>query len=265
VHTFPTWAVGAALAAVIALTALRFRALSSGGGIAAFVAGTVAMGAGWSWGILLIAYFVTSTALSRYGARMKALRVQGRLAKAGARDAIQVLANGGVFVAAALAWWVEPRAIWQAVGAGAIAASAADTWATELGTLSPSQPRSILTGDRVPPGTSGGVTVQGYAAALAGVAFVAVVAATVGWPPTASVAALAGGLVGSTADSLLGASVQARFWCDGCGTMTETRRHECGSRTSLRQGWGWMDNDAVNACATACGAACGAASAVLLG
>ena len=120
----PAWAAGLVLASIVALLARRARALSGRGAIAATAAGTVAMAAGWSWGVLLITYFVSATLVSHYRAGEKAARTSGRVDKGGARDAIQVLANGGVFALCALGYWLSPDSLWQALGAGALAASA---------------------------------------------------------------------------------------------------------------------------------------------
>lgn len=252
--SLPAWLPGIGLAAVIALTAKRFDALTSSGALAAWLVGTVAMGAGWDWGILLIAYFVASTLLTRWRASDKARRTRGLIEKGGARDGIQVAANGGVFTLAALGYWVAPHPTWQTAGLGALAASAADTWATELGALARGAPRSILTGAVVPVGTSGGVTLTGFVASAAGALFVEGIAAAFGWPTTVLLAAVAGGIVAATIDSVLGASVQVRFWCASCQLETERRVHQCGSATTYRRGIRWMDNDAVNAISTASGA-----------
>ena len=254
VISLPTWVVGAALAAVIALTAVRGEALTRSGGVAAWVAGTVAMGAGWDWGILLISYFVTSSALSRYRRGEKVLRSAGRVAKTGARDAAQVAANGGVYAAAAVAHWAMPHPAWQAVGLGALAASAADTWATEIGSLARATPRSVLSGRPVPVGTSGGVTVAGLAASLAAASFLSLLAAVLGWPLPVTAGAFVGGVGGALVDSVAGATLQARFWCASCEVETEARRHHCGAITSYRRGARWLDNDGVNALATIAGA-----------
>jgi uncharacterized protein (TIGR00297 family) len=251
------------LAAVIALTAWRLRWLTGSGAVAAWVAGTVAMGAGWDWGILLISYFMASTLLSRYRRADKAARLTGRVEKTGARDAAQVASNGGWYVLAALSHWIAPHAMWQCIGAGALAASAADTWATEIGTLARTRPRSIVSGAQVPVGTSGAVTLMGTLAGIAGALFVAVQLVALSWPPMTSAAAIGGGIAGSLFDSVLGAVAQARFWCASCGVDTERRVHDCGTRTTPRAGVRWLNNDGVNALATAAGAAVG--SAVALG
>src|SRR2546423_8707588 len=96
------WMFGIAAAALVAALARALRSLSNSGAIAAAVCGSLAVAAGWDWGLLLIAYFTSSTLLSRFRADAKQQRTAGRVAKGGARDAVQVLANGGVFALAAV-------------------------------------------------------------------------------------------------------------------------------------------------------------------
>ena len=59
-------------------------------------------------------------------------------------------------------------------------------------------------------------------------------------------AVLVGGLAGSLADSVLGASLQSRRWCDQCNKWTERRVHTCGFRSRHTKGIRWMTNDVVN-------------------
>ena len=252
---FARFIVGAAIALGIVILARRAGTLASSGAVAAFVVGTVAIGAGWSWGALVVTYFLTSSALSRYGAAVKETRTGGMVEKGGERDAVQVLANGALFtVAAALsvAGLLAPVDA-AALGAGTLAASASDTWATEVGTLSASPPRSIVSGRAVAPGTSGGVTFVGTLAAIAGAAFVALTAATLRWPASVALGAFVGGCVGSTLDSLLGATVQARRWCERCGRGTERMVHDCGALSRPSGGVSWLGNDAVNLISSAVG------------
>src|SRR5258705_4914502 len=88
-------AIGLLATVAIALAARRARSLSRSGALAAVVVGTAAVAAGWGWGALLFLYFVLSTLLSRAGAAEKAARTAGIVEKGGARDATQVIANGG--------------------------------------------------------------------------------------------------------------------------------------------------------------------------
>ena len=247
-------ALGLLLAAVVALAAVRSRALTRDGGLAAVVVGSVCVAAGWSWAALLVFFFVTSSILSRVRAPVRSRLTEAVVAKGGARDAVQVLANGGIFALAALLSLLLPWAGWAPLGAGAIAASTADTWSSEVGTLSRTPPRLITSGMRVPPGTSGAVTPLGLGAAVAGAVLVALVARLVGWPENAGVAALAGGVAGALADSLLGARWQVRRRCPRCGENTERELHPCGTNTELTGGITWLDNDGVNLLSGATGA-----------
>jgi uncharacterized protein (TIGR00297 family) len=238
-----------------ALQALTSGSLSRSGAIAAAAVGAAAVGAGWRWAALLIVYFVTTSALSRWGGEVKALVTSGLIAKTGSRDAVQVLANGGVFaVAAFAAAWTDSQVPWAAIAAGALAASAADSWATEVGVLSTRAPRSILSGRRVPAGTSGGISVAGTLAGMGGAAMVAICVVALGWGRTAASGAALGGLAGMFADSLLGATIQTRRWCPACASETEQVVHRCGAATSHRRGVRWLDNDGVNLAATLVGA-----------
>jgi uncharacterized protein (TIGR00297 family) len=180
--------------------------------------------------------------------RKKEERTASVVAKGGERDATQVLANGVVFaVGAALAVLLPQYAgRWMALALGALAASASDTWATEIGTLHGGAPRSILGFAPVPVGMSGGVTLVGSLAALAGAAFIALLSAALSFPPRVAVAALVGGVAGSTLDSLLGATLQQRRWCDGCDVATERVVHDCGSTSRPAGGIAWLNNDVVN-------------------
>jgi uncharacterized protein (TIGR00297 family) len=245
---------GALAAAVIAIAAWRADALSRSGAVAALLVGTVAVAAGWAWGALLILYFVSSSALSKVGAQVKAQRSGGIVEKGGARDAVQVLANGGVFAVAAALMLVHPSGIWLAAGAGALAASAADSWGTEIGMLAKSSPRMITTWQIVPTGTSGGVSVIGLAAMAAGALFISLGAWLLHWNANVALAVLAGGLVGALADSFAGALFQSRRFCRHCERATERLVHDCGTRTERAGGVKWLNNDGVNAACTLVGA-----------
>ena len=237
---------GAAVAAIISALASRARLLSRTGALAATLLGAIAVGAGWSWGVLLVVFFTLTSAVSSYGAERKRALTRGVIAKGAARDAVQVLSNGGVFAFAA--------ALWIAAGAGALAAAAADSWATEIGVALGGEPRSIISGKQIPRGTSGGVTAAGSLGALAGSAVVAGTMLIIDWPLLAAAAAFLAGVFGMTLDSVLGATLQAHRLCPACGAETEQKVHHCGARTRVIRGAPWLDNDAVNALATLGGA-----------
>lgn len=259
-----TWVMGLTAALAIAIAARRAGALTPSGAAAATVLGTLAVAAGWDWAALLITYFVTGSLVTRFRAATKIALLGARVAKGGARDAMQVIANGGTFAAAAVGDLASGADAWRLLAAASLAASAADTWATEIGTLSRSAPRSILTWKRAAVGTSGAVTPLGLLAAIGGAGSVALIAAIAGWGPTAVVAAFAGGVAGCLLDSVLGASLQARRWCPQCKVTTEQPVHRCGSPTAITGGVAWLDNDGVNVVSTALGALLGVAAASTL-
>ena len=244
---------GGLVAVAITFVARHTRSLTMSGAVAAAIVGTLAIAAGWSWGLLVCSFFVTASALSGLGARRKAELVASVTQKSGERDAKQVLSNGGVFAVSALAYLLLPSPIWYATGIGALAASTADTWATEVGTLSGSEPLSIISGRKVAPGTSGGVTLIGTVAAAAGALFIAAGATLANWPVPFAAVAL-GGTAGALADSFLGATVQDRRWCDVCAMSTERLVHNCGTPTRHAGGIAGFDNDAVNAVCSGVGA-----------
>lgn len=207
---------------------------------------------------MLLAFFITATLLSRVG-RARKHRAED-IAKGGARNAYQVLANGGIATACIVVWPHAPLAF--AAFAGAYAAANADTWGTEIGMLVREPPRSVLTGRPLAAGLSGGVSTAGTVAELAGAFAIAAVApsaaALAGAGGTAAlpliVAVGAAGVVGALADSVLGATLQERRWCPACARECENDPHACGTPTVHRRGLAWFGNDGVNGAATATGA-----------
>ena len=250
-------ALGLVAAVAIALAARRAGSLSTSGAVAASAVGTAAVAAGWNWGAFLVLYFVLSSVLSHAWSAEKVRRTAGIVEKGGARDASQVLANGGVFAVCCLGVLAADQGaapLFAAAAAGALAAAAADTWATEVGTLLGGTPRAALTLRAVPAGTSGAVSAAGLVAMAAGALAMALAARLLALTDLLAAVAAAG-CVGALADTLLGASVQERRWCDACARATERRRHDCGAVTRHIGGMTRIDNDAVNLLATLAGAA----------
>jgi uncharacterized protein (TIGR00297 family) len=245
---------GLVLAAVVARLAARARALNTSGAIAAAFVGAACVAAGWDWAALLMLFFITSTLLSRLGHGTKERRTDAVVAKGGPRDAVQVMANGAVFAICAAGYALWPSEGWQALAIGALAAATADTWATEIGTLVGQSPRSIISLRVVTAGTSGGVTLPGTLASVAGAALIGAAARLAGWPPIVAWWAVAGGVAGAIADSIMGAVWQSRRRCPACNILTERRVHPCGTVTMPAGGVPWLDNDTVNALSTVCGA-----------
>ncbi len=270
-------AVGLITSALIGWLAYRRRSLSRSGVLGAILTGTLIFGfGGLTAGLLLIAFFVSSSALSRYkvNSALKRLAAE-QFDKGGQRDLGQALANGGAAAGLAVLSWLtqdQPAlsgALYAAM-VGALATANADTWATELGVLSTTSPRLITRlSQRVSPGTSGGVTPLGSGAALGGAAFIAIgyvvfifieqalsgghSAPSAAW--AVMVGATVAGLAGALFDSLLGATVQAMYYSDQRGKETEKAFERDGTPNRLLRGWPWLNNDWVNFLASLFGAA----------
>ncbi len=265
--TLPALLVGLLLSAIIAALAYGRGSLTASGALGAIVVGTLIFATGgWVWGVLLVAFFVTSSALSHYQERAKEPLAE-KFQKGHRRDLGQVLANGGWGALTALVFGFSPHPVFFFAFVGAMATVNADTWSTELGVLSKTAPRLISNGRVVAVGTSGGVTRFGTLVALGGalliggLAFFFLLFAPDTLPPVAHsrawflfpVIVAVAGLLGSLFDSLLGATVQAIYYCDFDQKETESAVHRCGRATRLIRGWRWLDNDWVNFLASGVG------------
>jgi uncharacterized protein (TIGR00297 family) len=255
--------LGLLFSSAVALLAYRRRSLSRSGVAGTIVAGTTTLGmGGWPWGLSLIFFFVTSSFLSHFREREKAGTATDKFSKGSQRDWLQVAANGGVATALALTHGATTsptlRSLTQAGYVGALATANADTWATELGVLSPHAPRLITTGQKTTPGTSGGVTLLGTGAAAVGSLslsfFFWVIQRRDGTNLALPFITFISGLAGSLFDSFLGATVQAMYYCPVCDKETERRVHSCSTKTLPLRGLPWMNNDVVNLLATSFGA-----------
>jgi uncharacterized protein (TIGR00297 family) len=244
--------LGFLLAIIIAFIAYKARSLNVSGAIAAAFTGTIIFGVGgWEWAILLLTFFITSSILSRAFKKRKQ-GLDEKFSKGHERDAGQVFGNGGIatFFAALHFFYPESNIHWLGFAA-ALASVNADTWATELGVLNPRSPRMITNLNKVvEKGTSGGISLIGTLASLAGSALIGILAASLhpmpASVPTFIIVTLAG-FAGSLFDSILGGTVQAMYFCPTDQKETEKHPlHTCGTETIHIRGWKWLNNDLVN-------------------
>jgi uncharacterized protein (TIGR00297 family) len=258
----PFW-FAACLALLFAGGAYAARLLSASGAVSTFLVGLVIYGlGGGEWAVPLLAFFLSSSLLSKLFRRRKAASESAE-AKGSVRDAGQVWANGGVPVLMVLCFWffrlrlpTYQLQFFPLLYLAALAAMNADTWATEIGKLAPRPPRLLSNFKPTEPGTSGAVSITGLLAALAGAAFVPLCTLLV-WKldSVAFFVVMWSGFLGSFADSILGASIQAVYREPETGRLTE-RTHINGTPNQKVRGLRWMTNDVVNFVAAVIAALC---------
>ena len=247
----------------------------------AVLVGWATLASSFRAGLTLLAFFFSSSKLTRLGDGEKAA-VDEEHKAGGQRDWRQVACNGLVpaalaAAAAALTGGMDaplsaaesrlPTALYGAF-MGYFAACCGDTWASELGQLSAAEPRLVTSLRPVRRGTNGGVTLLGLAASLGGGALVGAVfyAAGVASPTGNYNAAvrqwallplgLGAGLVGSLVDSVLGATVQFSGYNRASGKVTGRP----GPDVTPISGLALLDNNGVNAVAALATAALTAAA-----
>eukprot|EP00741_Cyanophora_paradoxa_P016424 tig00020912_g15859.t1 len=268
----------AAAALVLATFAARRgykkRSLDLSGAVGAFIVGLVSFVASVRFGVALLAFFFSASKATRVGAERKK-KLDAEYKEGGQRNWVQVLANSFAATAASLAYLYVtggrdspllefgpganplPSLLALAV-LGHYACCCGDTYSSELGILSRGSPRLVTTWRRVPPGTNGGVTVAGTLAAaggglIVGVSFylAAIFSCAAGADCSAAAAAvqwqvpllgLAGGLLGSFIDSLLGATFQYSGWDEKAGRVVNSPAHA----TKRLCGYNILDNHQVN-------------------
>lgn len=255
--------VAGAVCTVLAVGSWKAHILDRWGAITAFLIGFVTFAFppdGWKWFIILLVFLMVSSYMTHYKYQVK--RKKGfAQEKGGARGWPNVSANGAVAGFLVLLMPFFPREQVLAAFLGAIATANADTLATEIGLLNPTDPRLITDLRKVvPAGTSGGISILGELATLFGALLIGVAAGVLGmtgnpaWPLSVTIGTtVTAGLVGCSVDSVIGATVQGMYKCSVCSKITENRRH-CRSPSIPLRGHAVIDNNVVNLIATVFGA-----------
>lgn len=233
---------------ILAFFAYRLRMLTFFGALTAVMIGGMIYHSFHINGILLLGiFFITSSLLSFIKNEVKE-KTEEITVKGSRRDVIQVLANGGVpFVLSILASFTHLDHTTAALLLSiAIASANADTWASEVGTLSKKKPRLLLNFKKVEPGTSGAVSLVGTIAALLG-SFVIAFTSSIMFSyslETLLIITLAG-FISHLVDGVLGATLQVSYQCSICHKITEKTIH-CQRRTVFYKGIRFITNDFVN-------------------
>ncbi|KAJ1735230.1 hypothetical protein LPJ61_000644 [Coemansia biformis] len=269
------------LTCVLCGGSLKRRSLSgSGAAAAAFVGLATASNDNVLFTAVLLSFFLTSTFWTKYQGRVKA-KIDPEFVAASRRDWKQVLCNGGLgaLISLIYQWHFDGRRpedmstaerrlmtvlVWGYVAF--YACCAADTWASEIGSLSSNWPVLITTLRPVPPGTNGGVSKLGMMSSFAGGAAVGLAADVAQWAqylpafragvlprvPYIMVGSVFG-VLGSALDSLLGATVQASYLVGKCAVsdLPAAKRRQL-AEVKVICGRDLLSNNMVNAVASTC-------------
>ncbi|KAL7466817.1 hypothetical protein ACHAXS_007096 [Conticribra weissflogii] len=282
-------ALGLLLARRLSSSGLRKRSLSRSGAISAFLVSSLSLSTSFRNGITLFSFYWTGSKLTRVGSSVKGTLEEGHV-EGGQRGWRQVLACSAIAVGCAVlrkfalglpdgplgdASLLADRLTLAYVAF--FACCAGDTWASELGILAKSPPRSIVRPWRaVPPGTNGGVSGVGLLASAAGGTAMGLLHGVfvpggmaslvsslwgTGRDAAAAVPASAfrreivlltfvgvvGGLGGSLLDSFLGATVQATYYDREQNRIVKRP----GPNVDHVGGWSFLSNEMVNVVSTA--------------
>lgn len=202
--------LAAAANAAVAWAGHRARTVTTSGAVAGTVIGiVVAVTMGWSGWCLLLATFIAASMTSRMGLRRKALLGIAE-ERGGRRGAGNAIANTGVAAIAAFLAVTTYAAVPSAIAfVAALAAGGSDTIASEIGKAWGRRTYLVPTFRAVPAGASGGISLEGTAAGLAGALLLGGIGVALSIIPLwALLPVVAGATIGSLAESVLGATLE---------------------------------------------------------
>jgi uncharacterized protein (TIGR00297 family) len=201
---------GAALNLAVAWLGWRAATVTAAGAVGGAIIGTVVFactgGGGWT---LLVATFLAASVSSRLGLERKMLLGIAE-ARRGRRGVGNAVANTGVAACAAvLAAFTPFREAALLALVAALAAGGSDTVASEIGKAWGRRTFLVTTLSRVPPGTSGAISLEGTTAGVVSALALAWLGQAVGLIPAPAVAVVViGATAGAFLESALGATLE---------------------------------------------------------
>ena len=194
--------------------------------------------------VLLLSFLLLSVVIDKVKKKLKK-GSDDITKKTGARDSVQVVANGIIPSVFALLYLVFGNFVFVIGYVTSLAECFADTAASGFGMLS-RKAFDPFRMKRVESGISGGMSVLGTLSSLCAAFMISAIAIPFGaldlklW-----VVCAVGGFIGALVDSALGSLVQAKYRCSVCMKITEKDSH-CGKKTDFVSGIKQINNDTVN-------------------
>lgn len=178
-------------------------------------------------------FFIFGSLLSRLNENKK--EKEGRNAK-------QVFANGLTGAVFMILYRLTEKDIYLITAIVSFCISMADTASSEVGIYFKGLTYDILSIKKIAPGLSGGISLQGTLAGLAGAIFISAIAGYIYRFPIPSIFLIASaGFTGMLADSILGSWLQIQY-----KTIDGVLSDDASVGAQKIKGAGWCTNDAVN-------------------
>jgi uncharacterized protein (TIGR00297 family) len=236
-------------AIAVSIYAFRKKSVSVSGLMSMLIISTTFI---WNGGIaaltVLFSMFAGSSVLTKYKQEYKSFLTDKVLKKHGPRDAIQAICNLGVAFCCYILYTFTEEKTYLLALLCSVAASNADSWASEIGVLSKSKPILITNFKTCKPGISGGITLLGTFAGIVGSCFIAAISILLNNSISLNYSAIhlftlitLSGIAGLLIDSILGATLQV-VYKDDQGEETENSTVS----QSKSRGLSWINNDFVN-------------------
>lgn len=244
--------LGAVFSFIISYLAYLKKSLDLGGMLSAILLGAVLYFINPIFFALMICFFISSSLLTKYKSSQKQ-ETEKLHEKSSRRGFLQVAASGLGALLFAVIYYLTGSEYFLIAFVVVMASANADTWASELGVLSNREPVSIIGFKPIKKGLSGGISLLGTSASFLGALFISIIFTiyylnTYGFS-TRVYGILAvctiGGFAGSIIDSIMGATLQIKYFCDAAGDLTE-REYTNGTKNIRAKGYKFISNEFVN-------------------
>ncbi len=221
------WYVVVAVAGngILASIMTSFRLIHGSATWAGVILGSIIWVCGdWRCYLILVLFFVLGTLATKHGYERKMWRGVAQEDQ-GRRGARHVVANCGMPTLCAFFVAATPYPQWFKIALVASLATALfDTLSSELGQVYGRYPVLPTTGETVPIGTEGAISMEGTLAGLFGTIFMAVFAWLIGAVPASAISLVVmAAFIGGSAESLIAAVIRADFtWRNEILNLTNT-------------------------------------------
>ncbi len=236
------------LSPIIIAFALSKKALTKDGVIAAIALDVAVSYAFGNRGFaMLCSFFIGAIIVDKIKNKKKNISREESASGEDCRNYMQVLANGMVAFVAAIAFAFTNNKIFIVPFVASLAEAFSDTVASGIGAFA-SKTYDPFKRQKCDSGLSGGMSLEGTLASLAGACLISFIAYSIGFvgyglKEFLIVAICA--FFGAIFDSFLGSVLQVKYECPTCGKITEREEH-CAVSTKKYSGVSYIDNDVVN-------------------